>query len=351
LGVTARTYAIYGQLGDGRVLVAGGNSTSYGSTAETFDGTKWSATDPLPRARMLAFTATLSSGALLVMGGDPLNAVDTFDPTSGKWSNAANMITLRERAATVRLLDGRVLVTGGEFGDVFSGATYLSEAEVFAGEKNSTACSKGGDCTSGACADGVCCDRGCTGQCEACDLPGKVGACSFVTGAPRGGRATCAGAATCSDNSFTAAPLCDGTGKCSATPRDCGGFKCTSEACRTACTDTSHCAANFTCNAGACIAVANAACEQPGLGASISAGVRTECNAYLCDAGTGLCRDKCSDSSQCAPGFVCGNNICARQPEASGSGDDGGCAYGGRGSTGLALAIALSAWLARRRRA
>jgi len=346
-GATSRSGPVVGQLGDGRVVAAGGNG-SYASTAEIFDGAKWTATAALPREhRFGGFSATLSSGALLVMGGAATSQVDTLDPSSAKWSNAPDLLTPRDVAAAVRLNDGRVLVAGGETADPFGGGVHFAAAELFAGEANGKTCAKGGDCTSGACVDGVCCDRACEGQCEACDLAGKLGTCSFVTGAPHGTRPACAAAASCAENSFTPAALCDGAGKCAAAPRDCGGFKCTSEGCRTSCTDPSHCAANYTCDAGKCVAVASAACEQPGLGAQISAGVRTACNAYLCDPGTGLCRDKCSDSSHCAKGFVCGSGACQPQPAAEPE-DDGGCAYGPRGGNAFAL-LALIAIAVRRR--
>jgi len=41
-------------------------------------------------------------------------------------------------------------------------------------------CTSGTQCGSGFCVDGVCCDQACSGVCEACDLPGSVGACAPV---------------------------------------------------------------------------------------------------------------------------------------------------------------------------
>src|SRR5262249_13363359 len=54
------------------------------------------------------------------------------------------------------------------------------------------ACSALKGCGSGICVDGVCCDAACGGQCEACNLTGKAGTCSAVTGAPALGHGACA---------------------------------------------------------------------------------------------------------------------------------------------------------------
>jgi hypothetical protein len=115
------------------------------------------------------------------------------------------------------------------------------------------ACTAAGQCQSGQCVDGVCCDASCAGQCEACDLAGRLGTCSPVEGAPRGGRSACAGsapcqgacdgqarqacaypgsevecgAASCRDGVETAAATCDGAGGCPAgETRACGACGC-----------------------------------------------------------------------------------------------------------------------------
>src|SRR5262249_56107467 len=47
-------------------------------------------------------------------------------------------------------------------------------------------------CASATCVDGVCCDQACDGQCQACDVPGSVGACVAVSGDPHAARPSCA---------------------------------------------------------------------------------------------------------------------------------------------------------------
>ncbi|WP_245591992.1 choice-of-anchor A family protein [Cystobacter fuscus] len=67
-------------------------------------------------------------------------------------------------------------------------------------------CSSATNCLSGSCVDGVCCNTSCTEQCMACNVPGSVGTCSPVTGAPVGDRPACAaGDSVCGGS-------CDGTG-------------------------------------------------------------------------------------------------------------------------------------------
>jgi len=61
-------------------------------------------------------------------------------------------------------------------------------------------CTRDDECESGHCSDGVCCDKACTGQCQACDVPGARGVCIPVLGEPRGNRRGCpaAGRSICS---------------------------------------------------------------------------------------------------------------------------------------------------------
>jgi len=73
------------------------------------------------------------------------------------------------------------------------------------------ACGGDGDCDSGHCVDGVCCSAGGCGACQACNVPGFVGACAAVgAGSPEPhGRCAAAAPASCGLDG-----ACDGAGAC-----------------------------------------------------------------------------------------------------------------------------------------
>jgi hypothetical protein len=158
----------------------------------------------------------------------------------------------------------------------------VASSEVFDETQSSdgVACASGAECATGNCVDGVCCDSPCTGQCEACDLPGSGGTCSPVLGLPRGARPACVesgnlctigectgeGRASCSliivdcfpvfciDGVLTVGSSCNGSGGCTGgTQTSCGDYACADfESCRTDCAENADCAAGRVCEAGAC---------------------------------------------------------------------------------------------------
>ena len=141
------------------------------------------------------------------------------------------------------------------------------------------------ECATGlTCVDGVCCDSTCTGDCQACDLPGSVGTCTTLTtgqphhtidapsprSSPCPGSGACVGycdgtsATTCSaSTTLCAFAVCDKSnnytldqgascsqGSCPAqTQKSCAPFACVSAACRTSCDTNADCASTSpTCN-------------------------------------------------------------------------------------------------------
>lgn len=124
----ARFKQAHAKLADGRVLVAGGTAEepSAGNplaSAELFDPATntWSSAGAISVAREGLHAIRLTDGRVLVTGGATgsfgayqlVATSDLFDPQSGTWTVAASMLVARGGTPLVLLPDGRVLATGG----------------------------------------------------------------------------------------------------------------------------------------------------------------------------------------------------------------------------------------------
>lgn len=221
-------------------------------------------------------------------------------------------------------------------------------------------CSVDDQCGSGHCVDGICCAATCDGQCEACDVPGHLGACWPVVGAPHGSRTacptsaspcsqaacdgakdtkTCAGSvidltkecapARCVDARFTPTTTCDATGTCpSLAATSCVPYNCTDSGCRTSCSTDTQCASGYVCDAGKC-GPRVARCSADGLSAVDEAGAITTCAPYLCKKG--YCARACVDSTECTSGTACNLALGSCEPNAAPTvvEDSGGCSHSG----------------------
>lgn len=127
-------------LQDGRVLAVGGVSStsdcSSNVTAETYDvGTgRWSLTSRLPSPVGTGHASVLLlDGRVLVSGGGDrcgtvFSTSQIFDPTTNRWSLTGSMNVPREFHAATLLSDGRVLVAGGV---TSSSLAVVPSAEVY----------------------------------------------------------------------------------------------------------------------------------------------------------------------------------------------------------------------------
>jgi hypothetical protein len=110
-------------------------------------------------------------------------------------------------------------------------------------------CTQPSDCASNFCApQGVCCNQACSGVCQSCNLPGKMGTCSPVAAGTQCAPAGCMGDARVSARS------CDAAGTCqAATTTDCTPYTCnkTNGTCYARpCQGNQQCATGHTCNGG-----------------------------------------------------------------------------------------------------
>jgi hypothetical protein len=217
------------------------------------------------------------------------------------------------------------------------------------------ACSAPTQCATGNCVDGFCCNTDCAGTCRACNRPGNQGTCTFYDAntdpegeCPDDGRSTCkrdgmcdgAGACRlyaagtvcvdqiCSGQTLYFAQVCDGAGTCSvASSASCAPYSCGGSACRTGCTDNTHCATGYECKDGQC-KLSNAQPCSNGLqcasgfcfdGVCCNADCSGPCRSCHYQGSIGTCtlaapgtdpEDDCAESAQSTCGFdgFCGAN-------------------------------------------
>ncbi len=205
-----------------------------------------------------------------------------WDTATGNWSLREPVTHLEPRVGHVAFFDqarNETLVVGGfayrhggtssvTYGDVWSFARATAADAATAKYPNGTPCSSTASCASGACVDGYCCNSACTGQCGACDVPGSIGQCVPVSGAPHGGRANCTTSnlcgprcdgkdllachslssgqtcvtQSCSAGMKTSSATCSSTGTCGATTTtSCAPYGCNGTTCATSCKTDGDC--------------------------------------------------------------------------------------------------------------
>lgn len=129
-------------LPDGRVLYAGGYPSVAATTSvEIFNPQTgaWAAAAPMSQGRSGYAWSVLPDGRLLVAGGS-LNSggtaatatVEIYDPQSNTWTAGPSMATARYNGAFVTLQDGRLMVISG-----WTSASAPSTAEIYNPQTNS----------------------------------------------------------------------------------------------------------------------------------------------------------------------------------------------------------------------
>ncbi len=151
-----RGYAAYAPYGSGKILATGGcddpddlvrcPSANVAASAEVIDLTApspaWRTVPGMAHPRRMHHATTLPDGTVLITGGTSAGTLfDTFDgvvypaelwdPATETFSTLAPMTEHRAKhSSAVLLIDGRVLIAGGEY-DQPDGRVSLNSAEIF----------------------------------------------------------------------------------------------------------------------------------------------------------------------------------------------------------------------------
>jgi hypothetical protein len=126
-------------LGDGRVLVAGGDHGYGGDTAELFDPVTetWSLTGRMSAWRTGFSLTLLADGRVLAAGGsdDNLQGEETceiYDPTTERWSPTGRLRLGRFYHTATLLNSGEILAAGGVWSSYMGIFAVTNTAELFA---------------------------------------------------------------------------------------------------------------------------------------------------------------------------------------------------------------------------
>jgi hypothetical protein len=286
------------RLADGRVVLAGGSSTSSTSATSVVD--MWGGSAVTPLAALAE--PRLYHSANLLPNGHVLLAAGWAGPTAAQQSRTVEVLDIdlgRTCAATSECPAGRSCVDGVCCASASCPSGQVCNAPGRKGvcvKAKGATCATAAECATGYCVDGVCCTEPCTGLCRSCALPGTEGTCTNA-GAGTDPRASCRGS-----SDVTCAKKCDGTGKCEAAyapvgttcgaslSGDAGLAFCTAHTC----TSTGSCALGT--NTCGLTCVTSSSCNETSKTCSVTGTIT---------AGNCLIDSKCYKTAETKPGDPC----------------------------------------------
>ena len=299
---------------DGVLVIDGGPNQD----SEIFRAGNWFDASDMPGVHYDPVMALLPNGWVFVTGdgGAVAHSASLFDPSTDQWFPGGNPTYEHGNGSATTMSNGKVLVAGAQFGST----GYRAESELYELVDDGGACGVDEECVSRNCVDGVCCNTPCTGFCNACSASkknqGADGVCGpIASGSDPDTECSDDGAASCGMNGFCdgagACELyaagtscgtticsgdtltqfaCNGFGQCNQTLTPCDPYVCEANACRTGCSDNSHCVASSFCDSGGCVA------QNPN-GTPCNNG--SECASTFCVDGV------CCDSACTSPCQAC----------------------------------------------
>jgi hypothetical protein len=135
LNQSARLYETMTLLKNGKLLVAGRDTSPLGQHAELYDpaANTWAPAGTMPGPLEHHAATLLRDGRVLVTGGriygaaEALSSTALYDPVLNTWSVAAPMAFKREEHSSLLLDDGRVLIVGGSRASIPGNAVFPVE--------------------------------------------------------------------------------------------------------------------------------------------------------------------------------------------------------------------------------
>jgi len=123
---------------DGKIYVIGGVPVAHGATAATeeYDPATdtWTRRADMPTARF-GHSAAAVDGIIYAIGGGrggpELSTVEAYNPATDMWTTKADMPTPRGLLGSIVVVDGKIYVIGGMFGETVADNRALSAVEAY----------------------------------------------------------------------------------------------------------------------------------------------------------------------------------------------------------------------------